>query len=82
MGPGALALLGRALEALLDETHFLWVVFVLDAQRWRRAVSTRWQLCKSVSDALAAVLATGVGGERTRRRPREWMPEIIGAIWN
>ena len=29
MGPGALALLGRALKTLLDETHFLWFVFGL-----------------------------------------------------
>ena len=46
MGPGALALLGRALEALLDETHFFRFVFVLDAQRWRRAISLRWQLAR------------------------------------
>ena len=77
MGPGALALLGRARKALLDETHFLWFVFGLDAQRRRRAVSTRWQLCKSVSDALTAVLATGVSAASVH--VGDWMPEIIRA---
>jgi len=53
MGPGALALLGRALEALLDETHFC--VFVMDAQRWRGGVQLlALAACKSVLNSNAA----------------------------
>ena len=64
MGPGALALLGRVLEALLDETHFC--VFVMDAQRWRGGVQLlALAACKSVLNSNAA-RAGAMGGPVAR----------------
>ena len=45
---------------------FYGLLFVMDAQRWRGNFLAL-AACKSVSDAPTALLATGVGGERTRR---------------
>ena len=70
MGPGALALLGRALKALLDETHFFSICVCAGCAAVAACNFLALAACKSVSDAPTAVLATGVGGELTRRRRR------------
>ena len=57
--------LGRALKTLLDETHFF--VFLIGVCSGGGVNFLALAACKSVSDAPTAVLATGVGGERTRR---------------
>ena len=57
-------------------------MFVLDAQRWRRAISLRWQLARVLAMHRQQCLQRGSAASVhvVSAFGRGWMPEIIGAV--